>query len=412
MLAWLKKIPSASPDLIKLWEDYECMVLFERSPSHRSRKRTSSCSPEFLQILVSVVMVESSPRSGLSKLRGRLDLTWTEMRASICSPSSNIGSDSHGLTELAVRLACRDVALQWIRKMVKNQLDLGGKAYSWESRDEVLASRRKLPIDNDAPLEHKKQWVSHSRAQRELADGISYLVRLSPPCPILYRQLWCIPIGPTMGASRSSETSLVYHVSKWLESFPNPTTELVAFWKQVGGLESNLLDTERFNDAEKRLREEIIKWEKGVSTARRRACRGVEANNESKESASSSNSGFEYVVHMSSSSAIVIVTDIDQAVVRFGFGQRGTKSGNRSTRTFVSRLGILKTLRKALPTAATAMRGTPSTGNEETQATWLNSSAWAQAVADGERDIGAGDDAAADHPHRRQTYEAEGIAGA
>ncbi|KAJ6456919.1 hypothetical protein C8R45DRAFT_1185042 [Mycena sanguinolenta] len=134
----------------------------------------------------------------LWQLRRRLDLTWTEVRTSICSPSSNAVRNEGGLPVLAVRLTFRDIALQCIRKMVKNQLDVGGQLYYWE--------------------------------QCDLANGISYLVRLSPPCPILYRELWCIPIDPTW----LSRNPLIYHVSTWLESFPDPPMELVAFWKQAG----------------------------------------------------------------------------------------------------------------------------------------------------------------------------------
>ncbi|KAJ7793807.1 hypothetical protein B0H14DRAFT_3497681 [Mycena olivaceomarginata] len=35
MLGWLKKIPSAPPDSIKLWEDYECMVFLEQTVQWR-----------------------------------------------------------------------------------------------------------------------------------------------------------------------------------------------------------------------------------------------------------------------------------------------------------------------------------------------------------------------------------------
>ncbi|KAJ6465441.1 hypothetical protein C8R45DRAFT_495910, partial [Mycena sanguinolenta] len=203
MLAWLKKIPSASRALIKLWEDYGCMVSFEETVLMGSpTEHVFPCSPESIRMLVSLVVFR---QGGLKGLRVLLDLTWTEMRTTICGLSSNGARDQQGLPVLAARLAFRDVALQCIRKMVKNQVDMGGQVYS--------------------------------REQYELANGISYLVRSSPPCPILYRELWRIPIAPIV-YNRFSGTLLIQHISKWLESFSDPTTELIAFWKQAGGFDS------------------------------------------------------------------------------------------------------------------------------------------------------------------------------
>ncbi|KAJ6471542.1 hypothetical protein C8R45DRAFT_1165368 [Mycena sanguinolenta] len=167
MLAWLKKIPSASRDLIKLWEDYECM------------------------------------------------------RPSV----------------LAARLAFRDVALQCIRKVVKNQLDMGGQVDFWE------------------------QYV--------LGDAISYLVRFSPPCPVLYRALWCIPMGLIMEYFWSSGTLLIYHVSKWLKSFPDPPMELIDFWKQTQvKLGLKLLDVEELKYAEYAWRDMVNHWNQTIARLR------------------------------------------------------------------------------------------------------------------------------------------------
>ncbi|KAF7364216.1 hypothetical protein MSAN_01081200 [Mycena sanguinolenta] len=238
MLAWLKKILSAPRDLIKLWEDYEYMASFEKamlwgSYTHPCEQHIFPCSPEFLRILVSLIL-QPGHLYGLPKLCDRLDLTWTEMRSFICSSSSHIGKDQHGPPVFAFRLAFRDVALQYIRKMVKNQLNVGGEVYSWESRDGALASIGKRRMDDDATGKQTEQWVAHMRDQCELVDGITYLVRLSPPCLALYRELWSIPLVP-MGSSTSSPYvgRLIFHVTKWLESFPDPPMELIAFWKQI-----------------------------------------------------------------------------------------------------------------------------------------------------------------------------------
>ncbi|KAJ6465417.1 hypothetical protein C8R45DRAFT_495687 [Mycena sanguinolenta] len=245
MLAWLKKIPSAPKDLIKLWEDYECMASFERTvQAHRSAKRIFPCSPEFLRILVPRVVF---PYAGLRQLRGRLDLTWTEMRTSICGPSSNLATDE---LRLAVHLAFRDVALQCIRKMVKNELDVGRQVYSWESRDAALESVRRTGRSVNATY-------SHILEQRDLARAISLLVSSSPPCDVLYRELWCIPtwfIG----------SSLIYHVSKWLESFPDHTTGLIAFWKQAYRFDSEPVEIQDFQYAGNGCRDVVNDWNRAI----------------------------------------------------------------------------------------------------------------------------------------------------
>ncbi|KAJ6456909.1 hypothetical protein C8R45DRAFT_568751 [Mycena sanguinolenta] len=232
ILAWLKKIPSAPADLIKLWEDYECMVSLERIVLFGSpTKPIFPCSPEFLRILVSLVVFR---HEGLRTVRGQLDLTWSEMRTTICGLSSNGVRDQQRPSLLAACLAFRDVALQCIRKMVKNQLDRGGQVYSPESGDVALAAIRRHQIANDT----KDEILKHTHEQDDLAHVISYLVRLSPPCPALYRELWCIPIDLTWWRG----SSLIYHVSKWLESFPDPPTELIASWKQACGVGSELFE--------------------------------------------------------------------------------------------------------------------------------------------------------------------------
>ncbi|KAJ6465412.1 hypothetical protein C8R45DRAFT_1173961 [Mycena sanguinolenta] len=256
MLAWLKRMPSAPADLIKLWEDYECMVSFEETVQGHPLSATHifPCRLKFLRILVARVIHQIRQYDGLSKLRGRLDLTWAEMRTSICGHSSNLATDELGL---AVRLAFRDVALQCIRKMVKNQLDMGGQVYSWETRDTALESICTMgasQIDVSVTNEHIIE-------QDDLASAISYLVRLSPPCSVLYRELWCIP----MDRNWLSRSLLIYYVSKWLESFPDPPTELITFWNQaLGKLNWIPFDVHDLEYAENEWRDMVNRWNQTI----------------------------------------------------------------------------------------------------------------------------------------------------
>ncbi|KAF7372937.1 putative nwd2 protein [Mycena sanguinolenta] len=139
ILAWVKQVPSAPRDIINLWEEYECMVSLEQTVrwGPLSAERIFPRSPEFLRILVSLVVFKQDT---LLQLRGRLDLTWTEMRTSMSCPSSNVAMDEHELSALTVRQAFRDVALQCLRKIVKTQ----NQAHSRGTRDELFKCIRSI----------------------------------------------------------------------------------------------------------------------------------------------------------------------------------------------------------------------------------------------------------------------------
>jgi hypothetical protein len=172
--------------------------------------------------------------------------------------------------------------------MMKNRLDMGGQIYSCETRDAALESIHRMgtsQIGVNATYKHRsEQWVSviatanfiHNLRRRDLASAISLLVRSSPPCDVLYRELWCIPtwlIG----------SSLIYHVSKWLEvrhglnihqqlltrsfrfvqSFPDQTTELIAFWKQACRFDSEPVQIQHF-EAENKWRDVVHRWNQTI----------------------------------------------------------------------------------------------------------------------------------------------------
>ncbi|KAJ6465472.1 hypothetical protein C8R45DRAFT_1174081 [Mycena sanguinolenta] len=229
-------------------------------------------------------------RSGtfcVGTLQHRIDLARIILQAYVGPHEEPIGfwsQNQRGELVLSSRLATRDVALQCIRKMVKNQLDMGGQVYSWETRAAALESIGRHQIADDT----KGEILKHTHEQRKLVDAISYksyLVRLSLPCPVLYRELWCIPIVPIMEYPWSSGSLFIHHISKWLEvrhglnirqqlltksfrfvrSFPNPTPELIAFWNQaLGKLNSIPLDGHDLEYAENEWGDMINHWKRTI----------------------------------------------------------------------------------------------------------------------------------------------------
>ncbi|KAF7372977.1 NACHT domain-containing protein [Mycena sanguinolenta] len=82
IVSWLKNIPSAPDTVIQLWEDYVFMYSIERwSTPAPSVNRSISPSPELIRILISMWF----PKPQLWKLPTKLDLTWNDLKTTLCS---------------------------------------------------------------------------------------------------------------------------------------------------------------------------------------------------------------------------------------------------------------------------------------------------------------------------------------
>ncbi|KAJ7694977.1 hypothetical protein B0H14DRAFT_2650748 [Mycena olivaceomarginata] len=196
--SWLKNSPSAPADVIGLWQDY--VFMFSINTMHL---RTQSPS---------VQHTVSPPARNFSAFSLRPKLVGDEHALPIHLPQA------------AYPWAARDLALQLIHKMVKNHIDSNGGLNPSACRHAVsLYNAKRFLCDLKE---------AYTRAQYDLGRDISYLVRLSPPCPVLYRELWRIPPSE-IWSSWSAGSALIHHVSKWLECFPDSLMELVTFWQQA-----------------------------------------------------------------------------------------------------------------------------------------------------------------------------------
>ncbi|KAF7372996.1 hypothetical protein MSAN_00506900 [Mycena sanguinolenta] len=225
IVAWLKNIPSAPDTVIQLWEDYVFMFSFQQwSTPAPSVNRSVSPSPELLRILVSMGFL----RHELWTLPTKLDLTWTDLRTALCSLRPKFVGDVHPLPihqpQAAYSWAARDLALHLIRKMARNHIDTDGGVNPSAFRNPVFMNSATWFI-NDLD-------EAYSRSQYDLGCDIAYLVRLSPPCSVLYRELWSIPPSE-IWSSWPSGNKLAHNVSKWLESLPDSTMELIMFWQHA-----------------------------------------------------------------------------------------------------------------------------------------------------------------------------------
>ncbi|KAF7334897.1 putative nwd2 protein [Mycena sanguinolenta] len=228
IVSWIKNTPSAPADVIQLWEDYAFMFSIDTMHSSikaSSVKRIASSSPELLRILVSTGFLHRR----LWELPTKLDLTWTDLRTTLCSlrPKS-VGAEHvvaiHQPQTASPRVA-RDLALQLIRKMVKNHNDTDGGVNPSASQDAVL-------LYNASKSNYSDLEDAYTSSQFDLGWDIAYLVRLSPACPVLYCELWSIPPSE-IWSSRPSGYKLIRDVFMWLDSFPDPAKDLITFWQQA-----------------------------------------------------------------------------------------------------------------------------------------------------------------------------------
>ncbi|KAF7372914.1 NACHT domain-containing protein [Mycena sanguinolenta] len=228
IISWLQNSPSVPTNVIQLWEDYAFMLSIDNMHRYGNIapfvKHIVSPSPELLRILLSMGFISW----GIWELPTILDLTWTDLRTTLCSLRSQLVGDDHALPihqpQVDYPWVARDLALHLIRMMVKNHIDTDGGVDPSASRGAVLLYNTYSTVGN---LEE-----AYIISQNGLGCDISLLVRLSPPCSVLYRELWSIPTSDVW-SSLPSGNVLIHHVSKWLESFPDSTNELITSWQQA-----------------------------------------------------------------------------------------------------------------------------------------------------------------------------------
>ncbi|KAJ6465431.1 hypothetical protein C8R45DRAFT_1174001 [Mycena sanguinolenta] len=210
MLPWLKKIPSSPPALLKLWEDYAYISsvrkLLGQVPDPDSGWHLISqhfvWSPQLLQVLMMIAFISDS----FPRVREVMDITWSELRIMICNFRLNDIGDEQVLSESLLHSS------------------LGGEIYEWASRDLALRYIR---------------MANYPDNTKGLDEEIVHLVRSSRPCHTLLRELWSVrpaSIWLDLEDGRYNFEKgeyIIYHVSKWLESFPEPSRELIAFWRQA-----------------------------------------------------------------------------------------------------------------------------------------------------------------------------------
>ncbi|KAF7328445.1 putative nwd2 protein [Mycena sanguinolenta] len=141
IISSLKNMRSPPTDVIELWEDYAFMysiATMEYGGAILSVKRIISPTPELVRILVGLGFLHCR----LWELPTTLDLTWTDLRITLCSLRPKLVGNEHVLPIHQPQAdhagVARDLALQLICKMIKNYIATDGGVNLTACRDPVF----------------------------------------------------------------------------------------------------------------------------------------------------------------------------------------------------------------------------------------------------------------------------------
>ncbi|KAF8144625.1 hypothetical protein K438DRAFT_577342 [Mycena galopus ATCC 62051] len=198
-LTHIQVIPSVPPEFINLWEDYAYIQEVveaaregweEPDMTLFSGQHIVSKVPELLPTLVAIFMVHVV-NEPLRHLREVLGITWQKLREIICSFRSNVAGDE------AISRACVvDVSFPETRPWSTVAWDLARRHI------QLIKSKEAGILPEEIGI-YSLGW------------DLSFLVRASPPCPELYRDLWSI--GAILPRPGIIKQPIIYHVSKWVE---------------------------------------------------------------------------------------------------------------------------------------------------------------------------------------------------
>ncbi|KAF9077754.1 hypothetical protein BDP27DRAFT_488461 [Rhodocollybia butyracea] len=224
LLIWMRNIDPAPEDLIQLLEDYEYMTFVAmtvKEATFRTSAKIFSCSSQrvlpqsqelrrFLRMLMLLWDSNCSTRV-LPVIRLLLDVSWDNLRITICSLRETIGKDKDMFLDL-----CRRLRLP----------SFGGEMLAWASISQDLA-RTCICVGKDIHAGKLKDVMSWSRIQNHC--NWAFQLRLCPPCDKLLRDIEGLE---PMSQLPECFPEDVHHVLKWLETFADSPVEVIARWRR------------------------------------------------------------------------------------------------------------------------------------------------------------------------------------
>ncbi|KAF9077700.1 hypothetical protein BDP27DRAFT_1441740 [Rhodocollybia butyracea] len=214
MLTWMKKIHPAPEDLIQLWEDYKYMSFIAwtldppfmwRPPNEISLPCAHHILSQYPRLLHFLCILMLLRNSSISVTRLLLDISWSDLRSTVCGLRSIIGEDEEMVIDLCNHL---------------RHPSFTGEIFPWPSVSRYIA-RRSIHIAKEFCTGERKD-VGGSWSLMRRHCNWSLQVRLSLPCHELLRDLWSFQ---SLSQLPKCDAEDIYHILKWLESFPVPRSK-------------------------------------------------------------------------------------------------------------------------------------------------------------------------------------------
>ncbi|KAJ7118225.1 hypothetical protein C8R44DRAFT_878843 [Mycena epipterygia] len=220
ILEWLEEIHPRPQGLFELWEDYAFMLQCDYAWSSRKIHITydhdygeilSQAPPQLLKILHACTITNwSYSESSLVRTHFLLDLSWNELRKSICPLREIMDTYDGKLDELFTYASDP--------KFCPKPTSI----FSELSREYLRVMR--------SILDHKLPW--HLR-WHVVGDKWGGVLRSCPPCDDMLRDLRELEFA-SAGTSLLDYTGLddFHNVLQWLKTFPEPSHDLIARFEQ------------------------------------------------------------------------------------------------------------------------------------------------------------------------------------
>ncbi|KAJ6574412.1 hypothetical protein B0H19DRAFT_1124418 [Mycena capillaripes] len=252
MLTRIQQIRPPPQRLIQLWQDYRFMGLCDNiwseprisidSQTNRLAIPLLEASPELVRILHTYAFTcaanDSCLRPSLSDIRGLLDLTWEELRTSICALTAKTGQNEGILRNLLLSATQPSVFRAFDARLTSGTLVRN-----------FMTTIRKTHL-GELPC---RTWGC--------IRSFSYLLRSQPPFLELLIELHGLYLGcPGLFDEWNAQT--FYHIIKWLWTLTEPPIELISDFQHrldsrehlLGRYESN------YEDSWRKWKEHPLRW--------------------------------------------------------------------------------------------------------------------------------------------------------
>ncbi|KAJ7447901.1 hypothetical protein B0H11DRAFT_1878516 [Mycena galericulata] len=232
---WLKNFPTLGDDFIALWDDYRFMRLCERVwdgfPAEPTLEQNhhnilSHVSPQLIRLLRALRAFLGARSHGLWCLHLFLDLSWDELRSTICPLRALVGEDKQRLQEVFA--------------FATDPILVAEPSFDATIRDLAWGALRliKIILNDEMPINHRSVTIGWGFFLRFCGPVLDYLRALEE-------------IETAWASSKTPIYENIFYISdlhsvvQWLKTFPQPPRRLIVRFEQLLGPSSAFDDLEK-----------------------------------------------------------------------------------------------------------------------------------------------------------------------